>query len=263
MHALPISPVPITERIQAIANAGYVGLGLIQDDLRAIRDSIGFDQLRRLIDDAGLAHVEIELIERWWIPRGDADHSFEVRELLFDAADVLSPAFIKIGSELGSAAAQLERFVDPLRQLADEAADHGTRIAIETMPFSRLSTVPMGVDLVTAAGHPSVGLLVDAWHVFRAGTSLDELRDALTTGIVFGVELDDAADDVVGTLFEDTVHNRLLCGQGGFDLPGLIGVLRDKGFDGPWGVEILSDDFRALPVPEGLRVAADTARAVL
>jgi sugar phosphate isomerase/epimerase len=263
MHVSPISPVPIGERIRAIADAGYVGLGLIQDDLRAIRDSIGFHRLRHLIEDAGLTHVEIELIERWWIPRGAADHSFEVRELLFDAADVLSPTFIKIGSELGPPASRPETLVEPLRRLADDAADHGTRIAIETMPFSRIATVPMGVDIVTAAGHPGVGLLVDAWHVFRAGTSLDELRDALKPGMVFGVELDDAADEVVGTLFEDTVHNRLLCGQGVFDLQGLVEVLRDVGFDGPWGVEILSDDFRALPVSEALRVAADTARAVL
>lgn len=263
MHVPATSPVPIAERIRAVADAGYVGLGLIQDDLRAVRDSIGFDRLRHLIEDAGLTHVEIELIERWWIPRGAAHHSFEVRELLFDAADVLSPAFIKIGSELGPPASRPESLVEPLRRLAHEAADHGTRIAIETMPFSRIATVPMGVDIVAAADHPGIGLLVDAWHVFRAGTSLDELRHALKPGMVFGVELDDAAAEVVGTLFEDTVHNRLLCGQGVFDLRGLVGVLSDNGFDGPWGVEILSDDFRALPVSEALQVAADTARAVL
>ena len=50
-------------------------------------------------------------------------------------------------------------------------------------------------------------ILVDAWHVFRAGTSLHELRTGLRPEMIFGVELDDAAPDVVGTLFEDTVDN--------------------------------------------------------
>jgi sugar phosphate isomerase/epimerase len=99
--------------------------------------------------------------------------------------------------------------------------------------------------------------------VFRAGTSLDELRSALTPAMVFGVELDDAAATVVGSLFEDTVENRLLCGDGTFDLIGLVAALRDLGFDGPWGVEILSTSFRALPVREALRLAADSARSVL
>jgi sugar phosphate isomerase/epimerase len=119
--------------------------------------------------------------------------------------------------------------------------------------------VPMGAEIVSAAAHPGVGLLIDAWHVFRAGTALDELRAALTSEMIFGVELNDAAPDAVGTLFEDTVHNRLLCGEGSFDLDGLITVLRDNGFDGPWGVEILSDSFRVTPVREALKEAADTA----
>lgn len=263
MHTPAISPVPIAERIHAIADAAYVGLGLIADDLAVVRDSLGFDRLRRLIADAGLRHVEIELIERWWIPRGAAGNSYAVRELLFEAAETLQPSFIKIGSELGARTTTPEVLIEPLRCLADEAVAHGTRIAIETMPFSLIETVPMGAEIVSAADHPAVGLLVDAWHVFRAGTSLDELRSALVPGMVFGAELNDAATAVTGSLFEDTVHRRLLCGEGSFDLTGLIAMLRELGFDGPWGVEILSSTFRELPVQQALKLAADSAWAVL
>jgi sugar phosphate isomerase/epimerase len=263
MRSPATSPVPIAERIAAVADAGFIGLGLIADDLFAIRDSIGFAALRKMIADAGLTHVEIELLERWWIPRGEARNSYAVRDLLFDAADILAPAFVKIGSELGPPTAHPERLIEPLRELAVQAAEHGTRIAIETMPFSIISTVPMGAELVTAAAYPGVGLLVDAWHVFRAGTTLDELRTALAPVMIFGVELDDAACAVVGTPFEDTVDHRLLCGEGSFDLRGLVALLRDKGFDGPWGVEILSSSFRQLPVEQAARLAAESALTVL
>lgn len=257
------SPVPIGERVDAIAGAGYTGMGLIADDLAAVRDSIGFAALRDMVADAGLTHIEIELIERWWVPRGDAGHTYAVRDLLLDAAQVLEPSFIKIGSRNGPAFTDLHELVAPLRALADQAREHGTRIAIETMPFSGLATVPMGAELIQATGHSGIGLLVDAWHVFRAGTSLDELQASLTADMVYGVELDDAAAAVVGTLFEDTIDHRLLCGEGTFDLPGLVSVLRDTGFDGPWGVEILSTSFRALPVREALARAAETTLAIL
>jgi sugar phosphate isomerase/epimerase len=263
MRVPATSPVPITERVAAVADAGFCGLGLVADDLLAIRDSIGFTALRDMIADAGLSHVEIELLERWWIPRGEPGNSYARRELLFEAADVLAPVFIKIGSELGPRTPHPERLVQPLRELAGQAAERGTRIAIETMPFSIISTVPMGAELVTAAAHPGVGLLVDAWHVFRAGTSLDELRAALTPGMVFGVELDDAAHTMIGSQFEDTVNHRLLCGEGSFDLHGLVALLRDKGFDGPWGVEILSSSFRRLPVAQAVKLAAESALTVL
>lgn len=257
-----VSPLHITERVAAVRDAGYSGMGLVADDLAVIRESIGFNGLRDLIAEAGLTHVEIELIERWWVPRGHPGHSYAVRDLLFEAADALKPAFIKIGSELGPRTTQPEALVEPLRELADQAVAHGTRIAIETMPFSIIDTVPMGADLIRTAGHPAVGLLVDAWHVFRAGTTPDELA-AVAPEMVFGVELDDAAAQVVGTLFEDTVNNRLYCGEGTFDLPGLITTLRRLGFDGPWGVEILSNSFRTLPVHQGLKLAAESAFSVL
>lgn len=263
MRTPSASPVPIAERVAAVADAGFIGMGLIAEDLAIARDTIGFVPLRDLIADHGLTHVEIELIERWWIPCGEAGHSYGVRDLLFEAADALAPAFIKVGSELGARTSSPGVLVEPLHELAVQAVEHGTRIAVETMPFSVISTVPMGADLVASCGHRAVGLLVDAWHVFRAGTSLDELRAALTPGMVFGVELDDAAAEIVGSQFEDTVDHRLLCGEGTFDLDGLVAVLRDLGFDGPWGVEILSETFRALPVRDALDLAAKSTLAVL
>ena len=263
MHVPATSPVPIAQRVAAVADAGYCGLGLIADDLAIIRDTIGFVGLRDLLAEHELTHIEIELIERWWIPRGEPGHTYDVRDLLFDAADVLSPAFIKIGSENGPATDDPIALVGPLRDLADEANEHGTRVAIEPMPFSTIATVPMGVEIVNAAGHPAAGLVIDAWHVFRAETSLTELSAVLSQKNIFGVELNDAAEQVLGTLFEDTVERRLLCGEGSFDLRGLVAVLRDKGFDGPWGVEILSSPFRQLPVSQAVKLAADSALAVL
>ena len=263
MHSPATSAVPIGERIAAVADAGFCGMGLVADDLVLIRDTIGFARLRDLLDESGITHFEIELIERWWIPRGQAGHTYEVRDLLFEAADALSPAFIKIGSENGPATADPLPLVEPLRELADEAVEHGTRVAIEPMPFSAIATVPMGVEIVSAAAHPAAGLVIDAWHVFRAGTSLDTLSAVLPPDVIFGVELNDAANEIVGTLFEDTVERRLLCGEGSFVLSGLVQLLRDKGFAGPWGVEILSESFRRLPVAQALKLAADSTLTVL
>ena len=78
---------------------------------------------------------------------------------------------------------------------------------------------------------------------------------------IFGVELNDADAEIRGSLFEDTRDNRRLCGQGDQDVAGFINTMKSIGFDGPWGVEILSDEHRALPVQEALRAAHDTALA--
>jgi sugar phosphate isomerase/epimerase len=90
-----------------------------------------------------------------------------------------------------------------------------------------------------------------------------QVRDALTAEIVFGVELDDAAADVVGTLFDDTTNERLLCGEGTFDLTGLVRALTAIGYVGPWGVEIISTAQRARPLLEAVGVAHESAEGVI
>jgi sugar phosphate isomerase/epimerase len=105
-------------------------------------------------------------------------------------------------------------------------------------------------------------VVIDVWHVERAHTPLADLASVPLHRII-GVELNDADPQVVGTLFEDTVHRRRYCGQGSFDLPGVVAALRAAGWTGPWGVEILSEEHRVLPVREALRRAATSARLQL
>ena len=52
---------------------------------------------------------------------------------------------------------------------------------------------------------------------------------------------------------------RRLCGEGQFDLSGFVAALGQAGYDGPFGVEILSDALRALPLDEAARRSFDTA----
>lgn len=254
------SPVPIADRIEAIAATGWSGFGLAHDDLAAARATLGFPALRGLIDGAGVRYVEFELLTDWW----DEDLAPRWRpqfDLLLDAAEILGARFIKVGTAMGDPLNNLDFLVEPLRRLTAEAALRGSRIALEPMPFSMVGSVPVAADLMRKVDMPGCGLVVDYWHVFRAGTTLDELSASLTADQIFGVELNDAAAEVRGTLFEDTRDNRRLCGQGDQDVTGFIQALEFLGFKGPWGVEILSDEHRALPVKEALRVAHATALA--
>ena len=113
-------------------------------------------------------------------------------------------------------------------------------MALEPLPFGLVASMPQGAELIRAVGHPAAGLLVDFWHVFRAGTSLPELIELSGSDVRFGIELCDARTQVVGTLFEDTRDRRTLVGQGDQDVLGFIGAIREIGYTGPWGVEILS-----------------------
>lgn len=253
------SPLPILERVDAIAETGYVGLGIVYDDLVAIQAELGFAALRDYAHARGVRHLEVELATDWWL---DPDTvAWRPRwELLLDAAQVFDSPFIKIGTSFGEQVASVAPFVAPMRRLAEEAAAVGTRVGIEPLPFALIASMPQGAELVRAVDHEAAGLVVDYWHVHRAGTTLDELTAVLDPFTVFGVELSDALaePDPNATLFEDTRDNRRYPGRGDQDVVGFIRTMAALGWRGPWGVEILSNEHRARELKAGLRVAYET-----
>jgi sugar phosphate isomerase/epimerase len=258
-----VSPVDLRTRIETAAEVGWEGFGLLHADLAIARDTIGLRELRRIFDGAGIAHVELELVPWWWTTDDRRRISDQRRALLFDAAEVLGARTIKVAAEGGGRPVDPARFHDDFDRLASEAGNAGTRVALEFMPMTNLATLQAGVDFVTAVGNRHGGLAVDTWHVHRGGTSYAEMERILPAEHAFVVELDDADEQVVGTLWEDTVDHRRLPGEGAFDVPAFIAAVHRAGYRGHWGVEIISEQHRQLPIREGLvRARAATLQAL-
>ena len=60
---------------------------------------------------------------------------------------------------------------------------------------------------------------------------------------------------------DETVNHRKLPGEGEFDIPGYVEASREVGYEGPWGVEVLSDELRSLPIEEEFQRAYETTAA--
>ncbi len=259
-----LSRYDLRTRAEAVARAGYVGIGVTIGDLEA--SPLPLRDIAAMFDDLGLVHREVELLEDWWATGERRRESDQVRGGLLRAAEALGARSIKVGPDVVLDDSPLPppvdvpRWAGELHTLAGQAADVGSRIALEPLPFSNVADFRLAGELVRAADHPAAGLTVDIWHVERGPSTLDDVA-GLPTGSVFVVELNDAGPPH-GHLFADTIRRRVLPGAGDFDLAGFVRVLRDGGFTGPWGVEMLSDAYRARPLDEALVAAAESTRAV-
>lgn len=256
-----VSPFDFRDRIEAAAEAGFVGVGLVHQDIEAVSRRIGFDAMRKILDDNGMRYVEVEVLFDW---SGDGEarrRSDMVRTDLLDAAGRLNARHIKIVGailETGDTAPPSERMIADFRILCDQAADVGTNVVVELLPFSNLVTPEQGLALVRGAGAKNGGLMIDVWHMARAGIDNDRVR-ALPEDVVTGVEIDDARAEVELPLYHDTVHNRELPGEGVLDIRGFLKAVRDLGYDGPYGVEILSREHRVRPLEQQARLAFETS----
>lgn len=270
-NALPVagrhlSPVDLRTRAEAVAAAGFTGVGFTIGDLEMATAGHGFRDVKRICDDLGLAHLEVELLENWWTTGSHRADSDRTRALLLTAAEALGALQIKIGPDTEVVDGAVPALTDPtdiahwaaeLHHLAEQAAAAGTRVALEPLPFSNITDFRLAADLIAAADHPSVGLVVDIWHLEHGPSTLADLAQ-LSGETVFAVELSDAPALQSTDLFYETIHNRVLPGSGTFDVSGFIRTLHDIGFSGPWGVEIISDEHRARPLQEALTDAYRT-----
>jgi len=75
------------------------------------------------------------------------------------------------------------------------------------------------------------------------------------------VELSDGPVEFMDDPIDEVINYRKLPGEGEFDIPGYIEVLQAVGYDGPWGVEVLSEELRNLPIDEEFKRAYETTLA--
>ncbi|ALG30555.1 hypothetical protein AOZ07_17275 [Glutamicibacter halophytocola] len=255
------SPIEIAERISAVADSGFAGIGLVHADLVIAKETLGYQALGEMIRSAGLKHIEVEFLNDWWATGQQRRVSDQIRADLFEAAVALKARHIKVGAGNADHPLPIQLLSDAFGELADDAAMHGIQLALEATPFSNLRTTEEAIKVVMASGSPSAGLMIDIWHTAKSGLSHEELWRMLPLERVAAVEIDDGYFQTLGTVFEDTINRRTYCGEGEFNTAEFIARAIEAGYQGPWGVEVISEVHRNTPVREGLQHAFDTAIA--
>lgn len=244
------STIDFDERVATAAAVGFVGIGLWHADLEHLLETWTLEELREVLDDHGIEHVELEFLDGWFLHedepgRREADQR---RAFLLDVAERLDARHVKVGN-FARLTRPVSRIAEGFADLCDDAADHGTRVGLEFLAAEgTVNDFGNAREVVRRADRANGGLLLDVWHAVREGVHHDEIRDLAADDLV-SVELNDGLLDPPDRPRETTDHRRLP-GDGEFDLDGFIDAVRDVGYDGPWGVEVLSKELRAEPYEE-------------
>jgi sugar phosphate isomerase/epimerase len=257
-----VSPFPLEARAEAAAKAGWKGLGLILDDLKATIARVGVAGVRNILADHDMRHFELEILVDWYKEGELRAASDRFRRDVIELGAQLGMRNLKIGASFADPGpADFPRMAAEFAKLCEEVAQAGATVSLEFMPFSIVRSIDDGLAIVQAADQPNGGLTVDTWHVVRSGDPFNRIA-TIPARFIKSVELDDADEQVVGTLFEDTRFNRRLCGEGAYDTVAFIDAVQQAGFNGPYyGVEMISSAHRMLPLEEMARRAYDTTIA--
>jgi sugar phosphate isomerase/epimerase len=257
------SQYDFADRCAQAAKVGFAGLGLWHADVEHQLEQRSLREMRQLLDDNGIRCFELEFLMDWFLADGDEDRraADETRELLFEAAAELDAHHIKAGNIPGRPC-ELPRLKDAYAELCADAALHtSAKVLYEFMPFDvNVNSVETALEVID--GVDNTGVVIDTWHMSKLGIAPDDLRKIPLAQLGW-VELSDGRVEDMEDRIDETVNHRKLPGEGEFDIRGYVEVCRDIGYGEPWGVEVLSQDLRALPIDEMFRRAYETTAAQL
>lgn len=251
-----ISPLDFKDRVEAIAKAGFKGVGIWHTDLEHILVHRTIEEVKGILDDNGIKYVELEFLTDWFLTGPRKDESDNRKKKLFKAAEILGAKHIKVG-DFYKATSPMPEIVDAFAGLCKEAEDYGASIGFEIMGCAMIDNLRDAVKMVKDAGAGNGGLILDIYQVVNLGITYDEIR-SIPLEHLTSVELND------GTLPGRPKHdpsNRRFCGEGEYDIKGFISCVSNMGYAGPWGVELISEQLATLPLKELAGKAFSTTMA--
>jgi sugar phosphate isomerase/epimerase len=251
------------DRCEQAAGVGFAGIGLWHADVAHQLETRTLAEMKQIFDDAGLKHLEVEFLADFFVPSGEPARveSDRLRKQLFETAAAFDAHHIKVGNIPGTPC-ELGRLTEEFAALCADAAQHtGAKVAYEFMPFDvNVNTLGKALELASGAGASNGGLAIDTWHMSKLGIAPDELRGIPPEQLVW-VELSDGQYKTMDDPIDETINHRRLPGDGEFPIPAYVEALTAAGYEGPWGVEVLSAELRSLPIEEEFRRAYETTLA--
>jgi sugar phosphate isomerase/epimerase len=247
--------VPPLQLVEFAARAGFASIGLRTNP--AAPGGIAYPlataaeqtDMRSRMDATGVSVMYIEMVGL-----SEATRVADYRPMLERGA--------AIGASRMAVAGDTADFVvvgERMAEMCDLARDYGIAVDIEFMPFRPVKTFADAVKVVQTADRPNAHILIDALHVFRSNSSLDDIRRAdpkiLGTFQVCDAPRDPPAADELVT---EARTRRLLPGQGGLPLWALIDALPA---DIPVGVELpIAGQFPELDPPARMQLMVRSTR---
>ena len=256
---------PLDDRVAAAVAAGYGAVSTSPREAAALEhQGVSLSDAAHRARDSGAPIAVLDAVFSWLTPVEPQPPLEGVNDITVDESLRIASA-MTIGSinaiALRGSGLPDEAIAEQFARFCDRAGEAGCRVHLEFAAHSGIPDVGTAWDLVRLAGRPNGGLLFDSWHFFRGRADLDDLA-AIPGDRIFAVQLSDGTAEPVGHWYEETMHRRLLPGDGDFDLAGAVRVLAATGALELVGPEVISDDLHARPPHESAALAADRLAAL-
>lgn len=241
-----ISPHDFKDRVEAAARAGFQGVGLWHTDLEHVMLHRPLKEMKMILDDNGMKYLELEFLVDWFVGGGRKAESDTRKKRLLEASAALNAKHIKIG-DFYNVPCSVPQASEAFAALCAEAEGYGATIGFEMMGCSMIDNLTDAITMLETAGAKNGGIILDIVQIESLKIPLAEIS-RIPLAYLVGIELNDGA--LPGSPLHDPARMRRFCGEGDFDIQGLIGCVLNMGYTGPWAVEVMSEELTRIPLQE-------------
>lgn len=241
-----ISPYDFKDRVEAAARAGFKGIGIWHTDLEHITLHRPLKEMKMILDDNGMKYVELEFLTDWFLDGARKEESDNRKRRLFEASEALQAKHVKIG-DFYSMPYHMPHLVEAFATLCAEAENYGATIGFEMMASSMINNLKDALTMVETAGAKNGGIILDIIQVVNIGITNADLS-RIPLNYLINIELNDGT--LPGSPKHDPTRARRFCGEGEYDIRGFIKFVLNMGYDGPWAVEVMSQELTQLSLSE-------------
>jgi len=233
--------------LRAAHAAGFDFVEIWATKLRNYLHIYSAADLRKLFDDSGLEPLSINSIEHVTF-RSPADYAgikAECEELSSLAATLRCPYIVVVPGRLPDQAPSLEEIIDEsvrvLTDLSATAERYGVALAFEFLGQTDCSvqTLDLADEIVRRVGRPDVGLVIDSFHFYAGGSTIDMI-EPLDPESLFIFHINDA-ENLPREQLQDS--HRLLPGLGILPLTEMLQSFKRIGYDRVASVEIFRPEY--------------------
>lgn len=261
MHTWSLDTTPLSDALGAIKAAGWNAVELRWIDFTRLREQgSSNDDVLRLVRSSGVK-VAVIGTEYGLIFATGAE-----RDRLLGSLELTCANAVALGCDMvmiapGQNEGSLELAAANFRAGGEVAARHGVRLALEFNSAHRvLNRLRVARDLIAATGHPSCGLLLDAYHMERGGDGGRSFAD-VPPAQIFAFQYSDVPAGPQST--ERRPTDRLPPGRGVVRWREVFRLLAEKGYAGYLSYEAPNPVQWARPPAEVAREALDATRSLL
>jgi 4-hydroxyphenylpyruvate dioxygenase len=234
----------LQEKLEAIAAAGFRAVEIFENDLIAFPGSP--TDVRKICSDLGLKIITSQPFRDFeGMPKERRQRTFDRAERKFDLLQELGTDLLFVCSNLSpEAEGGIDRLAADFAELGERAAKRNMRVGYEALAWGKhISDYRDSWEVVRRANHPTIGIILDTFHIQSRGFELNSIRSIPREKITL-VQIADAPRLQMDHLSWSR-HWRCLPGQGDFDLASFMDALLATGYDDYLSLEIFNDRFRA------------------